>query len=140
MRLGVPQRTLWVLCGHFQHQRRVFFEECAADQLQNMTSFLLGSTWSVLLLRFVMRNAMSEVQNVYPQLKVKVHVGDIKIHVWEKEQEVLQTVPKVVSTFTSVFEVAKPNPSLIEGGERREVQAYCIQQVSRIRNLRCMWR
>ena len=33
---------------------------------------------------------MSEVFTVYPQLKLKVYVDDINLHIWVKNQEVLQ--------------------------------------------------
>ena len=38
-----------------------------------------------LLLRIVMHDAMGEVPKVYSQLKLKVDVDDIKIHIWEDE-------------------------------------------------------
>ena len=40
----------------------------------------------VLLSRIVMQNAMGEVLKVYPQLKLKIDVDDLKMHVWRVEQ------------------------------------------------------
>ena len=37
-----PRKTLRVLCGYFEHQRRVQFEECEAEALQTITAIRLG--------------------------------------------------------------------------------------------------
>ena len=44
-----PRKILRVLCGYFEHQRRVQFEGCAAEPLQTITAILPGSKWSCLL-------------------------------------------------------------------------------------------
>ena len=51
----------------------VLFEGCVADPLQTITAILPGSNWSVLLLRIVMQDAISEVLKVFPQFMQKVH-------------------------------------------------------------------
>ena len=43
------RKILRVLCGYFEHQRRVQFEGCAAEPLQTNTAILPGSKWSCLL-------------------------------------------------------------------------------------------
>ena len=50
-----------------------------ANPLQKITAILPRSKWSVLLLRIVMQEAMSDVLNVYPQLRMKDRVDDIKV-------------------------------------------------------------
>ena len=72
-----PRKILRVLCGYFEHQRRVQFEGCVAEPLQTVTAILPGSKWSCLLLRNVVQNALSEVTKFYPPLKLRVFVGDI---------------------------------------------------------------
>ena len=52
-------------------QRWVLFDGCVADPLQTITAILPCSKWSVLLLRNVMRDAMSEVLQLYQQLTPK---------------------------------------------------------------------
>ena len=37
-----PRKILRVLCGYFEHQRRVQFEGCAAEPLTNITAILPG--------------------------------------------------------------------------------------------------
>ena len=64
-----PRRILRVLCGYFEHQRRVQFEGCAAEPLHSITAILPGSKWSCLLLRIVLQDAYSEVTKIYPPLK-----------------------------------------------------------------------
>ena len=61
-----PRQILRVLCGYFEHQRRVQFEGCVAEPLQTIAAILRGSTWSCLLLRIVLQNAVSEVTKIYP--------------------------------------------------------------------------
>ena len=39
-------RFLRVLCGFFEHQRRVQFEGCEAEPLTTITAILPGSKWS----------------------------------------------------------------------------------------------
>ena len=55
------RKILRVLCGFFEHQRRVQFEGCVAEPLRTITAILLGSKWSCLLLCVVLRDALSEV-------------------------------------------------------------------------------
>ena len=39
-----PRKILTVLCGSFEHQRRVQFEGCASEPLTTITAFLPGSS------------------------------------------------------------------------------------------------
>ena len=55
---------------------------------------------------------------MYPQWKLKVYVDDIKIHVSEKNQEVLQAIPNVASKLKSVIQAAKLKLSPTEGREK----------------------
>ena len=66
-----------MLCGYFEHQRRVQFEGCVAEPLQTITAVLPGSKWSCLLLRVVLQDALSEVTKIYAPLKLRVFVGDV---------------------------------------------------------------
>ena len=87
MHFDFPQTVLRTLYLSFEHQRRVQFEGCVAEPLQTTTAIFPGSKWSVLLLRTVMQEAMSEVLNVYPQLMMKVYVDGTTIHVWDKNRK-----------------------------------------------------
>ena len=71
------RKTLRVLCGYSEHQRRVQFEGCVAEPLQTITAILPGSKWSCLLLRIVLQDALSEVMKNYSPLKLRVFVDDI---------------------------------------------------------------
>ena len=64
-----------VVCGHFEHQRRVQFEGCEAEPLRTITAILPGSKWSCLFLRIVSQDAMTQVTQMYQLLRV--FVGDI---------------------------------------------------------------
>ena len=61
-----PRKILRVLCGFFEHQRRVQFEGCAAEPLTTITAILPGSKWSCLFFRIVLQDALSEVTKTYP--------------------------------------------------------------------------
>ena len=67
-----PKKILRVLCGYFEHQRRVQFKGCVADLLQTITAILPGSKWKFLLLRIVLKDAPREVTKIYPPLKLRV--------------------------------------------------------------------
>ena len=95
MLFGSPQQMLGLSCVYFEYQRRVPFEGAVADPLQTITAILRGSKWSVLLLRMVMQEAMSEVLSVYPQFEMNVYVDDIKIHVWGENRELPEVTMKV---------------------------------------------
>ena len=60
-----PRKILRVLCGYFEHQRRVHIEGCTAEPLTTITAILLGSKWSCLLLRIVLQDALNEVTKIY---------------------------------------------------------------------------
>ena len=49
------------------------------DPLQTFNAMLPGSKKSVLLVRTVMQDALSEVLNLIPKLRMKAHVDDIRI-------------------------------------------------------------
>ena len=70
-----PRKISRVLCGCFEHQRRVQFEGCVPEPLRTITAFLPGSKWSCLLLRIVLQDALSEVTKIYPLLKLRVFCG-----------------------------------------------------------------
>ena len=79
-----PRKILRVLCGYFEHQRRVQFERRAAEPLTTITAILPGSKWSCLLSRIVLQDALSEVTKIYPSLKLRVFVDDITALVQRK--------------------------------------------------------
>ena len=77
MHFSFPSKILLVLCGYFEHQRRVQFKGCVAEPLHTIMGILPGSKWSCLLLRIVLQDALSEVTKIYPHLKLRVFVDDI---------------------------------------------------------------
>ena len=83
-----PRKVLRVLCGYFEQPRRVQFEGCAAEPLKTITAILPGSKWSCFLLRIVLQDALSEVTEIYPPLKLCVLVDDITALLMRKNREV----------------------------------------------------
>ena len=70
------RKILRVLCGYFEHQRRVQSEGCVAETFRVIRAILPGSKWSSLLWRIVRQDALSEVSKIYSDdikalLKVK---------------------------------------------------------------------
>ena len=72
-RFSFPRKVLRVLCWYFEH-RRVQLEGCAAEPLTT-TAIPPGSKWSRLLQRVVLQDALSEVTNIDPSLKLRVFCG-----------------------------------------------------------------
>ena len=64
----LPRKISRVLCGYFEHQRRVQFKGCAVEPLQTITATISGSKWSCLPLRIVLQDALSEVTKHHPHL------------------------------------------------------------------------
>ena len=119
-----------MLCGHFQHHRRVQFEGCVAEQLQTITAILSGSTWSCLLLDFVLQDAFSEVMKVYPPLKRKVFVDDITAFMEGKNKELPGFVKNVLQSIKREVEEKGPKLSIAEGGQEEEKQSDRAMQLS----------
>ena len=67
-----------VPCRNFEHQRPVQFEGCVAEPPQTITAILRGSKWSCFLHRKLLQDAPSEVTQIYPPLKLRASVGDIR--------------------------------------------------------------
>ena len=90
-----PRKILRVLCGYFEHQRTVQFENCVAEPLQTITAILPGSKWSSWLLRIVLQDSLSEVTKIYLPLKLRVSVDDITIFINRKNKELVKMAGKV---------------------------------------------
>ena len=63
-----------------------------ADPLQAIAAILPGSKQSCLLLSNVPLDASCEVLKPYPLMKLNVFLDDTKLHVWSRNQEVMQAV------------------------------------------------
>ena len=91
-----PRKILRVLCGYFEHQRRVQFEGYVAEPLQAITAILPGSKWCCLLLRMVLQNALSDVTQIYPPLKWRGFVDEITALLMVKNRKVAEMAKKVM--------------------------------------------
>ena len=91
-----PRKILRVLCGYFEHQRRVQFEGCAAEPLTTMTAILQGSKWNCLLLRILLQDALSEVTKFYTPSKLRVFLGDISALLMGRNREVADMAKRVM--------------------------------------------
>ena len=67
-----------------------------ASAVRNHHGILPGSKWSCLLLRIVLQDALSEVMNIYPPLKLMVFVDDITALVKGCNKEVAEMAKKVM--------------------------------------------
>ena len=68
--------VLWVLGASMMCTLRRVCGRSAEDPSQ---AIFLGSKWSVVQMRSVMRDAIGEVLKVYPHLKLQVYVDDLNI-------------------------------------------------------------
>ena len=89
-----PRKVMRVLCGYFEHQRRAQLDGCL-EPLQTNTAIEPGSKWSCLPLRVVLQDALSEVAEIYPLLKLRVFVGDITALLTVKNKEVTEMAKKL---------------------------------------------
>ena len=80
------------------------FEGCVAEPLQTITTILPLSKWSCLLLRIVLQDALSEVTNIYPPLKLRVFVDDLTALLMGKNREVAEMAKKVMKKLKEVGE------------------------------------
>ena len=53
-----PRKILRVLCGYFEHQRRVQFQGCVAEPLRTISAIFPGSKWSLLALTYCVAGCM----------------------------------------------------------------------------------
>ena len=72
------------------------FEGCVAEPLQTITVILPGSKWSCLLLRLVLQDALSEVIQIYPPLKLRVFADDITALLMGKNNVVAEMAENVM--------------------------------------------
>ena len=93
--LFFSRKILRVLCGYFEHQRSAQFEGCVAEPLQTITAILLGSKWSCLLMRIVLQDALSEVTQIFPPLKLLVFEADITAFMNGRNKELVEMAEKV---------------------------------------------
>ena len=108
-----PRKILRVLCGYFEHQRR----GCVAEPLQTITAFLPRSKWSGLPLRIVLQDALSEVTNIYPSLKLRVFVDDIAALVQGGNKDVAEMAKKVMKKLKEEVEKKGLKLSVTENGK-----------------------
>ena len=108
-----PRKILRVLCGYFEHQRRVQFEGCVADPLQTIKSILFGSKWSCLLLRIVLQDAWSGSYKILPC----VEVDDITALLMVKNREVAEMTKKVTKKLKEEVVEKKKRPQIVSHGK-----------------------
>ena len=115
--------VVWAWATHFEHQRRVQFEGCAAEPLQTITAILPGSKWSCLLLRIVLQDALSEVtktDSLLLPLKLRVFVVDLTALLKGKNKEVAEMAKKVMKRLRDEFEKKGLKLSVNENGKGRK--------------------
>ena len=88
-----PRKILRVLCGYFEHQRRVQLEGCGRAVTDHL-GHPARSKWSCS--RIVLQDALSEVVKIYPPLKLRVLVDDITALVKGRNKEVADMAKKVM--------------------------------------------
>ena len=79
------------------------FEGCVAERLQTITAILPVSEWSLLALRIVLQDALSEVTQIYPPLKLRVFVDDITALLMVNNKEVTEMAKKVMQKLKEVL-------------------------------------
>ena len=123
--IQLPRMILRVLCGHFEHQRRVQFEGGAAESLQTITAILLWSKWSCVLLRTVLHDAQIEVMKVYPPLQMKVFVYDFTISLVGRNKDLPKVAERIFKNVQEVVEAKGSTVSITTQGRKRRAASLC---------------
>ena len=89
------KQILRVLCDYFDHQRRVQFEGCV-EPSYTIIPVLPVSMWTCLLQRIVLQDALNEVMKVYPLMKPKAFVDDIRAFMEVRNEELRGVAEKVL--------------------------------------------
>ena len=105
-----PRKISRVLCGFFEHQRRVQFEGCAAEPLRTLTAILPGSS-------IVLQDALSEGVKIYPPLKLRVFVDGITALLKGRNKEVAEKAKKVMKKLKEEVEKKCLTLSVTENGK-----------------------
>ena len=87
--------------------------------MQSTTSILPIWIQVELLVTIEMQDAITKVPNMHPWCKSKVYVNDIKIHVRNKNHNVLLEVPKVLSKLKNVVQEEALKLSLAKKGNQK---------------------
>ena len=93
-----PQRLLRILCGYFAQARGGNFENSISDPVATITAILPSSGWLVLLLRIVTRDAVARLFKLNPEVRWKVYVDDIKLHLTGKSPNLPAKIHEVFDT------------------------------------------
>ena len=101
------------------------FENDVSEPLVTTAAILLGSKWSVLLLRIVLQ----EVSNVFSELRILVNVDDMKLCQQEISCDLLERTRNlnellIVATEKILFEL-----SVTEGGKEGVLLRHIVTQV-----------
>ena len=116
--------------GYLEHQRRVLFEGRVADPLPDDHNHPPGLEM-VLLLRIVMQDGMSDVPNVYPQLKLRAYVNDSNDSRLVKEP---RSLPGSADGGEQAHSRSEVQVVTDRGRKGRKEQTHCVQIPSEIQN------
>ena len=89
-------------------------------------SYVPGSTWSCLLLRIVLQDALSEVMKVCPPLKLRVFVDDIGAFMKGRNKVLPGIAEEVLRSMKMEVEEKGLRLSITEGERRRQEQGDCV--------------
>ena len=118
-----PRKSLRVLCGYFEHQRRVQCDRCVEEPLQTIVTILPWSKWSCLLMRVLLQEALSEVTHIHPPLKLRVFVDDITAFMNGRNKELMEMAEKVLKNVKRELEEKGLKLSITEGGKEGKSKA-----------------
>ena len=97
-----PRKISRVLCGYVQ--RRVQFEGCVAERPETISAFVL-------------QDAMTEVTQTYPPLKLKVFVDDITALLKGERRDIAELAKKVMKKLKEEVEKKSHKMSVTENGK-----------------------
>ena len=115
-------RILRVLCGYFEHQRRVQVRGCVAEPLKTMRAIVIGSKWSCLLLRIALQNSRSAVVKVFHPMKLQAFVVEVPATLDGRNKETPEVTEKVPNTLRMEVGSKGLKPSITAGCKDEKIK------------------
>ena len=109
-------RILRVLCGYFEHQRRVQVRGCVAEPVKTMRAIVTGSKWEL-------QNSRRAVVKVFHPMKLQAFVVDVTASLDGLNKETPEVTEKVQNTLR--MEVGSK-------GLKQSITAGCKEEKSKV--------
>ena len=113
---GVNSALLAVLFPYLEFERRVCIDGCTSRAVSTITAVPAGSKWCCQILKAVLIWPMDQALSLWPQVRARMWVDDLKLTAFGKTQGLVQSYPGLVASFIEGFEQVAVRVSRGEAG------------------------